>query len=353
MILCRIKGLSALKNRDDFAGFLKKSYLCRTKMTTIMDTFFQSHRKGITLASNLVFWLVTCFFFVRSSVLRPGCFIHYYKEFVCCGLIAAVVLATRWLTIPKLFSNGKYCLFWLVSIAMLFTATFIEVLLVIPEIQDKVYFTKGNNFYLPYLFLMVLFRDSCFFAWFLVFRLYTLQKDTFRAKQRASVMEHQSVQFSTPDQKEISIPIDIMVYIQEVDHTTQVHCTQDKIVTVTEPLSRCKELIPATLWTSDGSHKMVFHQHLSEFFQAYNKSEPQMIKTVTLLKNRQLQIFEIIRKHPGCNATFIQDNLNEKITLRTIERDLASLRDKGVIMHTGSNKGARYEVCTLNVVSAD
>ena len=353
MILCRIKGLSALKNRDDFAGFLKKSYLCRTKKTTIMDTFFQSHRKGITLASNLVFWLVTCFFFVRSSVLRPGCFIHYYKEFVCCGLIAAVVLATRWLTIPKLFSNGKYCLFWLVSIAMLFTATFIEVLLVIPEIQDKVYFTKGNNFYLPYLFLMVLFRDSCFFAWFLVFRLYTLQKDTFRAKQRASVMEHQSVQFSTPDQKEISIPIDIMVFIQEVDHITQVHCTQDKIVTVTEPLSRCKELIPATLWTSDGSHKMVFHQHLSEFFQAYNKPEPQVIKTVTLLKNRQLQIFEIIRQHPGCNAVFIQDNLREKVTLRTIERDLAFLRDKGVVMHTGNNKGAKYEVCTHNVVSVD
>ena len=199
----------------------------------------------------------------------------------------------------------------------------------------------------------VLFRDSCFFAWFLVFRLYTLQKDTFRAKQRASVMEHQSVQFSTPDLNEISIPIDIMVFIQEVDHTTQVHCTQDKIVTVTEPLSRCKELIPATLWTSDGSHKMVFHQHLSEFFQAYNKPEPQVIKTVTLLKNRQLQIFEIIRQHPGCNAVFIQDNLREKVTLRTIERDLAFLRDKGVVMHTGNNKGAKYEVCTHNVVSVD
>jgi hypothetical protein len=343
----------ALKNGDVFAGFLKKSYLCRTKKTSIMDTFFQSHRKGITLASNLIFWIVTCLLFVRYSMLRPGCFIHYYKEFVCCGLIAAVVLATRWLTIPKLFSNGKYGLFWLVSVIMLFTATSIEVLLVMPDIQDKIYIARNLIFYLPYLFLMVLFRDSCFFAWFLVFRLYTLQKDTFRAKQRASVMEHQSVQFSTPDQKEISIPIDIMVYIQEVDHTTQVHCTQDKIVTVTEPLSRSKELIPATLWTSDGFHKMVFHQHLSEFFQAYNKPETQVIKTVTLLKNRQLQIFEIIRKHPGCNATFIQDNLNEKVTLRTIERDLASLRDKGVIMHTGSNKGARYEVCTHNVVSVD
>ena len=322
-------------------------------MTTIMDTFFQSHRKGITLASNLVFWLVTCFFFVRSSVLRPGCFIHYYKEFVCCGLIAAVVLATRWLTIPKLFSNGKYCLFWLVSIAMLFTATFIEVLLVIPEIQDKVYFTKGNNFYLPYLFLMVLFRDSCFFAWFLVFRLYTLQKDAFRAKQRASVMEHQSVQFSTPDQKEISIPIDIMVFIQEVDHITQVHCTQNNIVTVLEPLSHCKKMIPTTLWTSEGSDKMVFHKHLSEFLQTQNKPEVREIKYITLLSERQFRIFEIIHQNPGCNTTFLYESFRRKVTQRTIERDLEDMREKNVISHVGDKKTGGYEICTLNVISKE
>ena len=90
-------------------------------------------------------------------MLRPLCTTHLYKEFVCVSLIAAIVLVTRMLTIPKLFSNGRYGWFWLVSAIMLFMATLIEILLVIPEIQDKVYFTKGNNFYLPYLFLMVLF----------------------------------------------------------------------------------------------------------------------------------------------------------------------------------------------------
>ena len=318
-----------------------------------MDTFFQSHRKGITLASNLVFWFVTCYCFVRFSVLRPVCNTHIYKEFICVGLIATVVFVTQRLTIPNLFLRGRYIVFWIVSACVLLLATFIEIRLVKSDLLAKVHIQQNITSYMLMISVSVLFRDSCFFAWFLVFRLYTLQKDAFRAKQRASVMEHQSVQFSTPDQKEISIPIDIMVFIQEVDHTTQVHCTQDKIVAVTEPLSRCKELIPATLWTSDGSHKMVFHQHLSEFFQAYNKSEPQIIKTVTLLKNRQLHIYEIIRRHPGCNAVFIQDNLREKVTLRTIERDLAFLRDKGVVMHTGNNKGAKYEVCTHNVVSVD
>lgn len=138
-----------MKNEALFAGFLKKEYLCRFKTTGIMNTFFQTHRKKISLVANLLFWLATCFTFIRFSMLRPLCTTHLYKEFVCVSLIAAIVLVTRMLTIPKLFSNGRYGWFWLVSAIMLFTATLIEILLVTPEIQDKVYFTHRNNFYLP------------------------------------------------------------------------------------------------------------------------------------------------------------------------------------------------------------
>ena len=318
-----------------------------------MSQFFQTHRKEINLAANLLFWIVACFIFVRFSALRPLCNMHIYKEFVCFGLIMAVVLVTRWLTIPKFFSSGRYGLFWLISVVMLFAATAMEILMIKPDVQNSLSFARGHNYYIQYLYTMIFLRDSSFFAWFLVFRLYTLQKDAFRAKQRASVLEHQSVQFSTPDQKEISIPIDAIVYIQEIDHTTQVHCTQDQTLTVTEPLSRCKELIPAHLWALDGSRKMVFHEHLSEFLQIQTKSEVREIKYITLLSDRQFRIFEIIRQNPGCNATFLYESFRKKVTLRTIERDLASLRDKGVVVHTGSNKEGGYEVCTLNVVSME
>ena len=318
-----------------------------------MSQFFQTHRKKINLAANLLFWIVACFFFVRIFVFRPMCDTNFYKEFVCFGLVVSLVLGTRCFSIPKFFSNGRYGLFWLVSLCMLTAATVIEMLLVLPDIQYKYFFTQSQKRYFLYLYTMIFLRDSCFFAWFLVFRLYTLQKDAFRAKQRASVLEHQSVQFSTPDQKEISIPIDAIVYIQEVDHTTQVHCTQDQTLTVTEPLSRCKELIPAHLWTPDGSRKMVFHEHLSEFLQTRTKPEIREIKYITLLSDRQFRIFEIIRQNPGCNAAFLHESFRRKVTLRTIERDLASLRDKGVVVHTGSNKDGGYEIGTLNVVSME
>ena len=123
------------------------------------------------------------------------------------------------------------------SLYMWLLATFIETRLVRSDLLAKVHIQQSITSYMQMISVSVFFRDSCFFAWFLVFRLYTLQKDAFRAKQRASVLEHQSVQFSTPDQKEISIPIDLIIYIQEVDHTTQIYCTENRTVTVSEPLS--------------------------------------------------------------------------------------------------------------------
>lgn len=350
---CRNKGLLGLKERVFFRRIPGKMLPLPHKTNKTMDTLFQKHRKGITFACNLLFWIIACYFFVRSSVLRPICNMHIYKEFVCIGLIALVVLVTRFLTIPKLFSTGRYGWFWLASVSLLITATVVEISLVKPDIQDKMFFNHVQSAYLPYYYGMIFLRDSCFFAWFLVFRLYTLQKDTFRAKQRASIMEHMSVQFSTPDHKEISVPLDIIIYIQEVDHTTQVHCTEDHVITVSEPLSYCKEMIPATLWAPDGSEKMVFHQHLSEFLQTQNKPEVREIKYITLLSERQFRIFEIIRQNSGCNATFIHDSFRGKVTIRTIERDLATMRNKEVVAHVGSNKDGGYEVCTLNVVSAE
>lgn len=315
--------------------------------------FFQTHRKAATLALNLLFWVVTCFFFMRYSVLRPMCTAHIYKEFFCFFSIIIVVLVTRWLTIPKLFSCGRYGAFWLVSVCLLLVATFVEVLLVKSDIQDKFFFTQGQNTYLLYLFGMVFIRDSYFFACFLVFRLYVLQKDVFRSKQRASVVEHLSVQFSQPDHTVISIPLDIIFCIQESNHVTQVLCTSGETITVIDTLSYCKEMIPDTFWISEGSDKMLFHRHFSKFVQAQPKPEVREIKTVTLLNKRQFQIFDIIRQNPGCNVAFITDNLHGKITSRTIERDIAVLRNKGIVNHMGSPKVGGYEVCRSSVVQAD
>jgi hypothetical protein len=262
----------------------------------------------------------------------------------------SVVFATRHLFIPKLFLRGRYDKFWTVSICALLLVALLEVLLVKPDIEHKIYSALNTNAYFLYIYGCVFIRDSFFFAWFLVLQLYTQQRDSFRAKQRASVIEHRSVQFSLPDHTEASIPIDLILYIQETNHETRVHCTNGDTVTISNPLSYCKEMIPSTLWTFDGKDKMVFHQHLSEYFTIQPDQEVHEIKTVVLLSRRQFQIFDFIRQHPNCTAPFIKENMSGKDSLRTIEREIAVLREKGIVIHTGSSKGGGYGVCKHNVV---
>ena len=315
-----------------------------------MHTFYQKHKKGIGLLMNILFWIGTAYFFLKFSAIRPFCFHHAYKEVVCATLIMAVVFLTQRLSVPKLYLRGKYTLFWLLSLVVLLVAAIIEIILVLPDIEGQIVMPNSKNTYLLYFCALIFLRDSCFFAWFLLLRLYTQQRDTFRAKQRASVIEHRSVQFSLPDHTEASIPIDLILYIQETNHETRVHCTNGDTVTISNPFSYCKEMIPSTLWTFDGKDKMVFHQHLSEYFTIQPNQEVHEIKTVVLLSRRQFQIFNFIRQHPNCTAPFIKENMSGKDSLRTIEREIALLREKGIVIHTGSSKGGGYEVCKHNVV---
>ncbi len=318
-----------------------------------MYTFYQRHKKGIALLFDVLFWSVTCLFFLRFSLLRPCCSMHIYKELLCFLTILMTVLITRYLTVPKLFTRGRYGLFWIVSVGMLLSATLFEFLLVKPDIEDKIFTTLTIVNYLFYIYLAIFIRDSLFFSWFLVFRLYNLQKDNFKTKQRASVMEHQSVQFTLPDQTEVSVPLENILYIQEKDHTTHVHCTDGEIIDVSDPFSYCKEMIPATLWVLDSTDKMVFHQNLSEYFANQPNQEVREITVIIPLTKRQFQIFEIIRQHPRSNTAFILENMPGKDSLRTIEREIAVLRSKGVITHMGSSKDGGYEVCGHNIVEVE
>lgn len=318
-----------------------------------MHTFYQKHKKVFTIAMNALFWLFTCLFFVRFSFLRPMCNTHIYKELLCVLMILAVVLITRCITIPKLFVCGRYGVFWAVSVCMLVFAALLEILLVKPDIESKIYTSLSMDIYFFYIFVIVYLRDSLFFAWFLLLRLYILQRDAFRTKQRASAMEHRSVQFTLPDHTEVSIPIDLILYIQGTGQKPQVHCTDGEILTIASPLSYCKEMIPATLWTFDGNDKMVFHRHLSEYFTTQLNQEVREIKSVVLLSQRQFRIFEFIRQHPNCTVPFIMENMSGKHSLRTIEREIATLRGLGVIAHSGSTKGGGYEVVNCNVVDAE
>lgn len=314
---------------------------------------FYYKKKGLFFLLNLLLWLGVCLFFIRFSLLRPICNVHIYKEFVCVGLIFVVVIFTRWFSIPRFFSKGRYGLFWTISACLLLVTSLLELWLVKTDILEKVYPHQNIHKYLIIIYLSILFRDSCFFAWFLVFDLYSFLKETFKMKQRASVMEHQAVQFSLSGNTDISIPLNRILYIQKSNHIAYVHCDNNEVFPIINSLSYCKEMIPSNFWTSDGPDKMLFHPHITEHSCYQQHAEIKEIKKVVILTNQQFQIYEIIRNNPGCKTTFIEENLSPKSSLRTVQRNISALRSKGVVAHIGSKKGGGYEICGDSVVLED
>lgn len=310
-----------------------------------MKDFFHRHETILYMLSRLLFWVATCLFFARFSVLRPICCHHLYKEYCCVAIIASVVFFTRRYTIPKWFNNGKYGLFWLISLITLFLAALFEILLVNEDIMAVYRSTYSSTIYLSTTYLLVFLRDFCFFLWFLIVELYVSLKKKFKKKQRASVMEHQTVQFTLSDNTEIAVPLDQILFIQEEEKGTKVCCTDDRVFIVADPISFCKEMIPLTLWSFDGCERMVFHKHLAEYVQSQQPSSTRDIKTVFILSGRKYQIFEIVRQNPGCQIAFILENLSLKISQRTLERVVSDLQNQKLIEHVGSKKDGGYRVC--------
>ena len=180
-----------------------------------MRDFYIRNRFWISLLANLLFWLATCFFFARFSLLRPLFHNHIYEEFFCVALIALIVYSTRWLTIPYLFNRGRYGDFWMASAFLLLFSTTVEILLMKSNMQNSLSFNSSP--YLLITYTLIFLRNSCFFAWFLVLDLYSSLKATFKKKQQVSVLEHQTVQFSLPDNIEASFPLNKILYIKRTD----------------------------------------------------------------------------------------------------------------------------------------
>lgn len=315
-----------------------------------MKDFYRKHESVITLLALLLFWMTTCLFFARFSVLRPICSHHLYKEYCCVAIIASVVLFTKKVTIPKLFNKDKHGLFWLCSLCTLLLAAMLEVLLVRDDIMTVYKSAHPLTAYLSTIYILVFLRDFCFFLWFLIVELYVTLKKTFKKKQRASVMEHQTVQFTLSDSREVAVPLDQILYIQETEHNTQVCCTADNTLTISESFSYCKEMIPSSLWALDGPKKMVFHSHLAEYVQSQQPNTIRGIKTVFVLSGRKYQIFEIIQQNPDCQIAFIKENLPVKTSQRTMEREISDLQNKQLIEHVGSKKDGGFRVCSDCIV---
>ena len=106
------------------------------------------------------FWAAVSFFFLTTSLIRPYCAYHPFKELLCVLFIATVSVVTRRVTYPRLFLNSKHTPFWIVTIGLLLLSASAELRLVINEFPTTNPHLHKIDGYTLTLFFSVLLRNA-------------------------------------------------------------------------------------------------------------------------------------------------------------------------------------------------
>jgi hypothetical protein len=152
----------------------------------------KNKKKVIDIMLHILFWAFVLYEFLYHSVLRPFCIAHPYKEFLSVLCIAAMVYLNYFILLPLLFRKNKQLLFWCLALLSVLGSAFGEGLLVYPDIESLMLpaFSSVEGFreYIQCIFFSIISRNSCFFLFALVLKLYKIKDHAYQLeKEKASI----------------------------------------------------------------------------------------------------------------------------------------------------------------------
>lgn len=127
----------------------------------------------IEIIIHIVFWIVTFYFFTSNSYLRYQS-LNRVEEYCSVLLIAAVIYINYFFFIPKFFTKQKLIKYFSFMFMLILGISILEFLLVR---DDILLFTSNvekpiQKVMLRWNFFGILFRDSLFYAFFTMFKIY-------------------------------------------------------------------------------------------------------------------------------------------------------------------------------------
>jgi hypothetical protein len=260
--------------------------------------FYKNHKQLFDILILTVFWIAVSILFLTTSLIRPYCAYHPFKELICVLLIAAVSVITRRITYPQLFLNNKHTAFWIVTFTLLLLSAFAELWLVISELSTTNSHLHKIDGYTFTLFSSVLLRNAALLGCTLL----------------PILLSHLK---SHPKTKEVVPSNDDSASTNENSFSTNqnfVHTHEDK--NDSKPPSSDNATTPQ-----------------SDIEQIPNVLDPQL-----------QYVLEVITTHPLCNSQLIADQIHYGLSKRTVERYINQLKDMGLIERVGGNRNGGYRV---------
>lgn len=376
-------------------------------------------QKYIRFFCHFIFILGLFLCFEKYSFLRPGSYGALYKEYIVAFVLVLMLYVNYLVLIPKLYFKRIYTVFLILSLTSIFIATAIEMILVIPNITIcfPTFFTEQEirNCILMHTFF-VGFRNMAFLLFFFVLRIFEHERETLK-KERIALAKNKGF-ICVPNGKDNmkTISISDISYILHEKNYTYIHTIDGSRYCKYCSLSSMEELLPENLFIrvnrnaiiplnkitryTEDSVSILYGNPAQEIsFTLSEKYVPNIREKIAsavglnlsvdglnskndglngrsgglneginkanleefmdnIAHNEDLLILcQIIAKDPSVTMKSLSDQLG--VSLKTVERRIKILKDKGILQHSGAKKNGEYvfapsiSVDVLNCLTSD
>ncbi len=378
----------------------KKVYLCllfgfamRNK-TKIQELF--------KITCHVIFITVFLWCFGHFSFLRPAAFGAIYKEYFSASIVLLMLYSNYLVFIPQFYLTRKYKLFLFLFLTSLLATSAIEMLIIIPNItkcypssfneHDVFIATLINSFFVGC-------RNLAFLLFFFVLRIFEHERETLE-KERIALVKNKGI-ICVPNGKNIMETIsisDISCILHERNYT-YLYTNDGNRYCKYCSLSSMEELLPENLFIrvnrnaiiplnkitryTEDSVSILYGNPAQEIsFTLSEKYVPNIREKIAsavglnlsadglnvqndglngrsgglneginkanleefmdnIAHNEDLLILcQIIAKDPSVTMKSLSDQLG--ISLKTVERRIKILKDKGILQHSGAKKNGEY-----------
>ena len=330
---------------------------------------------------HVLFWVATAVCFCHYSYLRPLSF-YSWKEILSAVFLAGMVYTSYFVLIPKLLLRRRRVLFWLCVLLLIAVTVAAELWLVDSDMHARAKWLTDDQFYMYYYttIFTLLFRDTSFFVFFLLLKLYRSHAIVLDNMGKAVSLETGKIIISSPDSKIRLVDFKDIALITYHNGQNIVTLKSGDQLLRDGYLSDVEKLIPQEEWVRPNRYAMVMRSSIVRFtpvalyvrvkeeemaipyystkrneiihaLKAWNKDLYAVAEEMDYLMGLDLpeeakRVLEYIGNHPGASMQQVADELH--YSLRTAQRRIADLRQKGLVdRQSPTAKGGGYIVTRI------
>ena len=296
-----------------------------------------SDKKRIILKSIawMSFSTVILVVFNFYSVLRPITYEAQYKELVAGCILLLLCSLNYFILYPYLFERRRYLFYVLATFFSIVLATFLEVVLVYPQICD---FIVRINYVFPQKYftvmtVLIFLRDACFVVFFFLFNLlesaYKENKDVIVLLQNTN--ELMVVRTEDKENALVTVRLADIAYCQQNENYAYLYLADGTKVYRNCSLKSLYEQLTPSRVVRISRKVIVFYRHIvsydncSVYVNVSNNDTPRVLEITNTFRQQALQL---LNKH--CLAAKNQQAkpISEVTIMDEVQRDYRSQQEE-------------------------